>query len=400
MEFQKPPIRVLYSFPHRIGAARICTTAWHQVDGLAKAGAEIQLFVGSVNRPLPTGVKTRSTLVIGGMRIPYRLLGDMRAFRIHDYLVSRYLEKQADKVDIIHVWPLGALRTLKVARTLRIPAVLERPNAHTRFAYEVVRRECERLGVALPKGHEHAYNERVLRREEAEYELASALLCPSDFVVRTFSERGFAATKLQRHQYGFDARVYYPSASLRLEKKGLDILFVGGCAPRKGLHYALEAWVGSPASGDGRFRIAGAFVPGYAERLGTLLSHSSVEVLGHCEDVPELMRNSDILTLPSIEEGSALVTSEARGSGCVLLVSDAAGAICEHMQDALVHRVGDIVALKEHITMLHRDRNLLNRLRAQSLKGIHNLTWDTAGKRLLDIYERVISLHASQAKVL
>jgi len=32
------PIRVLYSFPHKLGADRICYTAWQQVNGLAAAG--------------------------------------------------------------------------------------------------------------------------------------------------------------------------------------------------------------------------------------------------------------------------------------------------------------------------------------------------------------------------
>ena len=35
MNASKRPIRVLQSFPHRIGAARICTTAWHQAEGVA-----------------------------------------------------------------------------------------------------------------------------------------------------------------------------------------------------------------------------------------------------------------------------------------------------------------------------------------------------------------------------
>jgi len=34
------PIRVLYSFPNKLGGARICYTAWQQVNGLAAAGAE------------------------------------------------------------------------------------------------------------------------------------------------------------------------------------------------------------------------------------------------------------------------------------------------------------------------------------------------------------------------
>src|SRR5207244_3482788 len=149
----------------------------------------------------------------------------------------------------------------------------------------------------------------------------------------------------------------------------------GGCAPRKGLHYALEAWLQSSAHHTGQFLIAGAFVPGYAERLAPLLSHHSVRTLGHRDDVPELMRRSDVLVLPTIEEGSALVTSEARGSGCVLLVSEAAGAYCRNMENALVHSVGDVKALTDHITLLHQDRPLFDRLRASSLTTIREITW-------------------------
>ncbi len=54
-------------------------------------------------------------------------------------------------------------------------------NAHTRFAYEVVQKECNRLGVSLPPTDEHAYKADVLAKEEMEYELADYLLCPSSF---------------------------------------------------------------------------------------------------------------------------------------------------------------------------------------------------------------------------
>ena len=93
----------------------------------------------------------------------------------------------AGQIDVVHTWPLGAMRTLKTAARLGIPTFLERPNAHTKFAYEVVQEECHRLGITMPPGHEHAYNEKFLRHEEAEYALADHLLCPSDFVARTFN---------------------------------------------------------------------------------------------------------------------------------------------------------------------------------------------------------------------
>ena len=386
-------LRVVYSFPLRLGASRICYTAWQQVNGLAAAGADLLVFPASLSRLVPSDVRVFPTLARGRFRIPYRLLGTMRAIALHDHIVARRIEKLAGQIDIIHTWPNGALETLKTAARLGIPTVLERPNAHTGFAMKVVQEECDRLGVALPPDHEHAYNEQKLRKEEEEYKLATRLLCPSDFVVKTFLDKGFAKEQLARHIYGFDEKVYCPESKPQEPKRGLTMLFVGVCAVRKGLHYALEAWLESLASKDGTFLIAGEFLPEYRKRLAPMLAHPSVRVLGHRNDVPELMRKSDILILPSIEEGSALATSEARASGCVLLVSDAAGAVCEHMKNALVHGVGDVRSLTEHITMLHKDRALLEKLRAASLKGTAHFTWTAAGRILLQTYLETITAH-------
>jgi len=384
------PVRVVYSFPHKLGENRICHTAWQQVNGLAAAGAEVTVFPGVLHKPVASGVKVNATLAWRRFRIPYRLFGPIASCRLHDLIVSRRVRRLAGKVDIIHAWPLGARETLKTAAQLGIATVLERPNAHTQFAYEVVAKECEKLGIRMPRGHEHDFNANTLRIENEEYQLADCLLCPSDFVTRTFLEKGFPKEKLARHQYGFDEKTFFAGSQNTSAERGLTMIFVGGCAPRKGLHYALEAWLGSGAQEKGMFLIAGEFIPGYAEKLSAQLAHPSIKRLGHRRDVPELMRQSDILVLPSIEEGSALVTSEARGSGCVLLVSEGAGAICRHMENALVHRVGDVKKLTEHIVLLDRDRQFLARLRESSLSTVNEITWTAAGARLLDVYREVL----------
>jgi glycosyltransferase involved in cell wall biosynthesis len=391
-------VRVLYSFPNKIGAARICYTAWQQVNGLAAAGAEVTVVTGGIVRPLPADVAASTTLARGRFRIPYKLIGSKRALALHDYIVSRRLEKLVGQIDIIHTWPQGALRTLKAAARLGIPTVLERCNAHTRYSYEVVQNECKRLGVTLPPGHESAFNEDVLRVEEEEFRLADRLLCPSDFVVKTFLERGFTPERLARHIYGYDEKIYRPDPQTRATKRGLTVLFVGVCAVRKGVHYALEAWLKSPASHEGTFMIAGEFLPAYAEKLAPMLSHSSVQPLGHRTDVPELMRKCDVLVLPSLEEGFGLVCTEAMGSGCVPLVSDACTDICKHKENSLVHRVGDVDALAQHITMLHEDRALLARLRANGLSRLDELTWTAAGRRLLDVYRETIEMYGRRHK--
>jgi glycosyltransferase involved in cell wall biosynthesis len=384
----------LYSYPSKLGATRICYTAWESVKNVAAAGADVMVFPGVLHRSLPESIRVKPTLARGKIRLPYKLFGTVRTFSLHDHIVASRLRKLAGQIDIVHAWPVGSLETLKVAKELGIATVLERPNAYTRFAYEVVARECARLGVIMPPNHEHAFHEDILRIEEAEYATADFLLCPSDFVKQTFLDAGFSSEKLLRHQYGFNEMTFTPVE--RRPSQGLKMVFVGGVAPRKGLHYALEAWLRSSASNKGEFLIAGDFIPSYEEKLRPMLAHPSVKPLGHRSDVADLMRQCDILILPSIEEGSALVTSEARGSGCVLVVSEAAGAICTHMQNALVHKVGDVEQLTSHLDLLDRDRGLLEKLRSESLRTIHEITWSAAGQRLLAVYRQAIARRSKQ----
>jgi D-inositol-3-phosphate glycosyltransferase len=385
------PLRVLYSFPHKIGADRICTTAWYQVDGVSAAGARVLAYPGAVSRPLRAGVEVEPTLARGRVRIPYRAVGRLRALRLHDWIVAQRLPSVVNEVDVVHTWPLGAQHTLRAAQRLGIPTVLERPNAHTRFAYQVVEDECRRLNVTLPARHEHAFQEDVLAREETEYELADYLLCPSDFVLRTFLDQGFPEEKLLRHMYGFDPVIFFPARSERPTRTGLTVLFVGVAAVRKGLHFALEAWLRSSASESGRLLIAGEFLPSYRDRLAPMLAHPTVQVLGHRNDVPELMRASDLMILPSIEEGSALACVEAIGSGCVPLVSDICTGLCRNGENALVHSVGDVATLAHHLTLLNERPSELERLRNGALESAPSATWEAAGRALVDAYRRAVA---------
>jgi glycosyltransferase involved in cell wall biosynthesis len=378
-------VRVLYSFPHKIGSGRIADTAWHQVAGASAAGADIDLITAVVHTPLPEPVRVRTTLARGRWRIPYRVIGKLNAFTLHDRLVARRLENTAGQIDVVHTWPLGALETLRTARRLGIPTVLERPNTHTRYAYTVVRDECVRLGVDLPADHEHAFNAAILEKEEAEYRLADRLLCPSDFVLKTFVDEGYPESQLVRHFYGYDDATFFASGH-RPQRDGLVALFVGVAAVRKGLHFALEAWLRSPASARGRFLVAGEMLPDYEARLQPLLTHPSVEVLGHRNDVPELMRTSDVLLLPSIEEGSALAASEAAASGCVPLVSSVTSGNTIDGVNALVHEPGDVGTLTRHVTMVDESPELLTRLREGAIRTSAGFSWPRAGERLFEIY--------------
>lgn len=389
------PVRVLYSFPHKLGGSRISDTAWHQVNGLARAGADMLVFPGVLKKNVIEDVKVKTTLSLGKLRISYKLIGTMRSCKLHDYIVAKRIEKLSGKIDIIHTWALGSLQTLKTAARLGIPTVLERTNAHTRFGYDVVKNECERLGISLPSKQEHAYKSNVLYREEQEYKNAYRIICPSEFAVKSFLDKGFQKQKIIRHFYGVDENIFYPGNNYMTRKRNFTILFVGVCSVNKGLHYALEAWLKSSAHMNGTFLIAGEFLPAYAKKLSHMLAHPSVKVLGQRNDIPDLMRNSDVLVLPSLSEGFGLVCTEAMGCGCVPLVSNACTDICKHMDNSLVHSVGDVNTLTQHINILFENNGLLMKLRSASIRKIPEITWDAAGVNLLNVYRKVIKDYKS-----
>lgn len=387
---QGQPLRVLHSFPHRLGMSRICTTAWYEIDSCAAVGGELTVLSGDSIRPFDRAVKVRTTLSRGRLRLPYKLVGTRRICAIHDWIVARQLPSLRDKIDIIHAWPLAGLQTIRVAKTLGIPVAMERCNAHTRYAYESVRIESERIGVKLPKDFEHVYNARMLETEEHEYQQSSALLCPSDFVVKTFQDQGIERAKLERFIYGVDIGIFTPEITNRPPERPFTMIFAGLCAVRKGLHFALEAWLGSEASNNGRFLIAGDFLPAYRDKLRDLLDHPSIKILGNRKDLPDLMRTSDLFILPSIEEGFGLVCTEAMASGCVPLVSEACTEVCRHLDNSMVHSIGDTHSLSNQISLLYRDSALRNQLRESGIANREAMSWDAAGRSLMTAYRNIL----------
>jgi glycosyltransferase involved in cell wall biosynthesis len=381
-------LRLLYSFPDGIGRPGIGTTAYHQVREVARLGVEVTLYCTSQHRELPGNVRVVETLAVRGRRIPHRALGVKRAYRYHDRRVAVALRQLGSDIDVVHTWPRAAAHTARAASRLGIASFREVPNTHTAHAVEAVAAELEQLGLASERAYSHDLDAAAIAREEEEYALASILLVPSEYARETFLDRGVDPGKLVLHRYGYEPERFPIAVDTNAARDGrpFTVAFVGRCEPRKGLHYALRAWLDSGAGDAGRFVVCGSFVPGYRELLDPLLAHPSVELLGYVSDPSNLMRESDVFVLPSVEEGSALVTYEAQASGCVLAVSAAAGARCRHDVEGLVHAPRDLPALTEHLRSLRTDPQLLQRLRTATLARAPELTWAAAAEELVELY--------------
>lgn len=375
---------VLYSFPHRFGAPGIGWTAWNQVNELVRAGHAVHLVAASVERPVDGLASLTLTLTLGGRRVPHRAVGRARAFAWHDWFTAQRLRRL--RPDVVHVWPLAGVQTMSAARRHGVPAVREVPNTHTGHAYEVVAREVASLGLTPRAGASHTRNERWLKIEELEWANATGLLVPSDAVAQTFLDRGYDERRLLRHQYG--CTMTQPVRRNDDDGRPFTAVFLGRGEPRKGLHHALRGWLASTASQRGRFLVHGVLEEAYRDSLAPLLAHPSVDVAGVTADPLGVLSSSDVLLLPTVEEGSALVTYEAQAAGCVPLVSTAAGALMEHGVHGFLHEPGDVATITAQLDALAADADLLARMRRASLDHAPELTWAAANTRLVAAYRR------------
>lgn len=378
-------MRLLYSFPHAIGAPGIGTTALHQVLGLLDQGHDVTVMATSAHKRAPPLPKFIATMTLAGVRVPHRVLGVDNAMAFHDACAARLLSRRLDAFDLVHCWPGATLATARAAMNQGVPALREVPNTHTENAYEVVGRLCAELGVELPPGASHRYNGSRLARERKEYETAFRLLVPSASSAESFRVRGFPAEKLLRHRYGYDPAAFSPGPERA--PGPLRAVFLGGVGPRKGLHVALEAWTKSRASKDGSLACYGRVEAGYRSVIAPYLDAPGVELHEFTTDANRVLQSSDVLLLPSFEEGSALVTYEAQGCGVIPLVSHAAGAVCVDGVTGLVHPSGDVDALVRHLDLLSADPERRQKMRHAILARRHELTWAAAAERLETCYE-------------
>jgi glycosyltransferase involved in cell wall biosynthesis len=379
-------LKVAYSFPFRLGYPGTGAAALGEIRALAAQGCQVRVYC----RFAPDPIEEVEFVEVGkALPLPQRWLGTKVACGLHDRLTASLLARSTESFDVVHTWPLAASSTLEVARARGALAVREAPNTHTRHAFQVVAQAHRELRVPQPNDNSHTFRASVLRQEEREYALADLILAPSQFAIETFVRRGVPQSKLALKGYGFAPETYTSRAGHR-DNPQTVFAFVARCEPRKGLHLALEAWRASGVAERSRFRILGNFIRGYREKLRPLLDHPNISMEGFARDLRPIYEAADVLVLPSVEDGSALVTYEAQASGCALLVSEAAGARLTDGVEGFVHRVGDVEALAAQMKTLVDDPALLTAMQTAAADNAQNYTWEHSAEGLICTYEKAL----------
>ena len=263
--------------------------------------------------------------------------------------------------DVCWAYNGAALELFEAARARNIRCVLEQVIAPRRD-------ELRELALARQDWPQWAGADDVVSaasdplaaREQAEWRLADIIVAGSRYVQDCLENAAVSknrcivvpsAVDLERFRIGTEIRHGGP----------LRVLFVGQINLRKGVPYLLDA-VRRLDSRQVRLKLIGAvhvrrhcvraFAP-WAEFAGPV---PPAEIAAHYQW-------ADIVVVPSICEGSATVSYEARGCGVPILATPNAGAAFAPGVDGLEIPVRDVEAIALILDRLARDRGQVRELR-------------------------------------
>ena len=177
-----------------------------------------------------------------------------------------------------------------------------------------------------------------------------------------------------------------------------NLLFVGNLLIAKGVDILLDAFALIQKENSN----IGLIYVGEGKEKERLISRSKelginekVIFLGRVEyeKIPTIMHYSDILILPSIEEGVGRVILEAMSMKLPVIASNVGGIplVIDDLKEGLLFEVGDVEALKNHVLFLIKNKSFSdNMTKTAHQKFITNYEYEVSINMFLDMYKSIL----------
>jgi glycosyltransferase involved in cell wall biosynthesis len=371
---------IFYAVASRLGSGGVGGIARQAVSALADAG---RLHLAAAYGKAPDGIATER---FHSIKRPFRNpLAEKKRRRMKERLAFDSATCEiidGDAVELFHGWNANCLETICAAKKNGITTIVERASTHMKTQMRILREAYGSVGVD-PGVIEL---EEVIERCVGEYEAADYVLVPSRSVYDTFIDEGFDADKLILLPFGVDLEKFSPA----VEKPEMPtFLFCGRIGIRKGVHHLLEAWK-KAAIGRARLVLVGNVDPEFRFAFATVADDPGVEVLSYSGDMPTLYRSATAFVLPTLEEGSALVTYEAMASGLPLITTGRAGSVARDGVEGVMVSPGDVDGFAKALTDAAANPGRMEEMGAAARKRALEFSWERYRERLMAVYDSVM----------
>ena len=107
------------------------------------------------------------------------------------------------------------------------------------------------------------------------------------------------------------------------------------------------------------------------------------------KEVYQMFRDSDVYVMPSVSEPFGISPLEAMEMGVPSIISKQSGC-AEILDNVIKTDYWDVDAMADAMHSIITNKALYDTLRDRGIEEIHGITWEKAGKKVIDIYNKVI----------
>jgi len=302
-------------------------------------------------------------------------------WRRHDAWVAGEMRPR-QRPGVVYCYEDGALKTFERARDLGARRAYDLPIAHWAASRRLQEEERERLPGWRGTMPGVADSEAKLERKTRELELAEVVVVPSPFVMETLPAEAKASKQCVLAPFGSPPS---PPGSCdpRPASRPMRVLFAGSMTQRKGLA-DLFAAMRLLKRRDVELVVMGTPVAPMDFYRSEFPDFTHEPTRPHAK-VLELMLDCDLLALPSIVEGRALVQQEALACGLPLLVTPNAGGgdLVEEGSTGFLVPIRSPQILASKLDWLADRRDVLQEMRSHCVKKAAQYGWDDYATRVL-----------------
>ena len=302
-------------------------------------------------------------------------------YRDLDGAVAAWVTQTKERISAVHCYEDGAEQTFQAAKDRGIQCVYELPIAYWEKAHAILNEEAKRLPGWEPTLFSTRDSREKLERKTRELELAEIVICPGRFVLDSLPENIRASKKCVIASFGSPE---LPAAEHRAEPRNkLRVLFAGAMTQRKGLADLFAAMKMQDRRDVELVVMGGPILPMdfYKEQYPDFIhepprSHTAVM---------RLMQECDVLALPSLVEGRALVQQEGLACGLPLIVTANAGGedlVDEGMTGFLVP-IRSPEKLAEKIGWFTGHRESLPKMREAAKRKAAEYRWEAYAEAII-----------------
>jgi len=300
-----------------------------------------------------------------------------------DALYDRYASQVIPACNVFHGFAAMSLSSIKAAAKNGARTVLDNPNSHPMFLYDLMKEEFELCGQRMP-----ITDKWQARRAAAEIELADKIPVLSTFAQRTFLDRGIPKDKLVFNPYGVDTETFRPG--LKLDDV-FRVVFCGQISLRKGVHYLLDAWESIPYV-NSELLMVGLVTYEGIPIMQKAAALSRVKHIQHTESqahLSSLYKSGSVFVCPSVEDGFAMVVTEAMACGLPVIVTENTGArdLVKNGENGFIVKIRDATAIKDRLLWFYHHPKECKQMGECARETVINCHWSDYQDRLASTYE-------------